>query len=130
MAFFGNLINDIIKLPEKTTNVLGNIVNDVKSTVITFTPKVGDFIRDVPGNITRTVDTGFDFALKQANKIVDLQAGALGKMSGAVGEGLGKMGAPLLNNPILGGVALAGSGSALLLGGAALIGAIFLLKKF
>ena len=130
MAFFGNLINDIIKLPEKTSNILGNIVSDVKSTVITFAPKVGDFIRDVPGNITRTVDTSVDFAMKQANKIVDLQAGALGKMSGAIGEGLGKIGAPLLNNPVLGGVALSGSGSMLLLAGAAAIAAIFVLKKF
>ncbi len=130
MAFLGNFINDIVKLPDKATNMLGKLMNDAKSTIQTFTPKVGEFIRDVPGNITRTVDTGIDFALKQANKLVDLNVGAIVKYGGAAGVALQKVGEPLLNNPILGGVALAGSGSALLFGGAALIATIFILKKF
>lgn len=129
MAFFGNFINDIVKLPQKTVNTLGTLINDAKKQIVTIAPKVGDFVKDIPKNIEKTVDNVTTSVIKQVEKVQDLSARGIEKTSTAIGSGLVKIGDPLLKNPVLGGVALAGSGSALMIGGALLVGSIVLLKK-
>ena len=130
MSWFGNLINDIKKLPEKTNSFIATAIQDTNKSISNVSHSIGSFVKDLPSNFTDHIDRTVDFAIKQTSKLVDLEAAGITKISSGIGKGLAEIGKPLLQNPILGGTALLGSGGILLASGAALVGALYIMKKF
>lgn len=130
MSFLGNFISDLVKLPDRTVNFIGSAINDVGKTVVATGSNIGDFIGDIPNKVAGSIDNNINFVIKQVEKVQDLGSRGMEKFGMGAGKAIGLIGDPLLKNPVVGGVALAGSGSALLLSGAAALAALFILKKF